>query len=221
MGCRSGWLRSASNRSAVSQHDGQLAVGSPCGVASFVCSIRPSSVPEATVQRVMLMRFLLAAVALSILAHLPSAEAGLRSALNTSLEQSGAPSVHINSVTGEARFVRLQAPTELTLESATGALAPPSEEYPAGIAVDLSGLPYRLYWRSEQPFEATFDAGRVFVPLLMSDAMSNSSFKYWPPPLSHDQQIGTGGVAVVAPEPAGLCLAIGGLALLAARARRG
>ena len=167
------------------------------------------------------MRFLLAAVALSIV-HLSSAHAGLRAGLNTALDESGAPSVHINRVTGEARFVRLQAPTELTLESAVGALAPPSEEYSAGVTVDLSGLPYRLYWRSEQPFDATFDAGNVFVPHLMSDdTLSNSSFEYWPPPLSHHQLIGMGGVAIVTPEPAGLCLAIGGFAVLAARARRG
>ena len=167
------------------------------------------------------MRFLLAAVALSILVHFPSAEAGLRSAVNVALEQSGAPSVHINRVTGEARFVRLQAATELTLESAIGALAPPTGDYPAGVEIDVSELPYRLYWRSEQPFEATFDAGNVFVTHLLGDPLSDSSFEYWPPPLSHHQLIGMGGVAVVVPEPAGLCLAIGGFAILAARARRG
>ncbi|WP_428304103.1 hypothetical protein [Lacipirellula sp.] len=86
----------------------------------------------------------------------------------------------------------------------------------------MSELPYRLYWRSEQPFAAIFDAGDVFVPHPSGgDPLSDSSFEYWPPPLSHQQLVGMGGVAVLVPEPAGLWLAIGGFALLAVRGRRG
>lgn len=229
MGCRNGWLRSASSRFAVSQHNDQLAVGSPCGVAQGVCSIRPSSVPEVAVPRVMPVRFLLLAVALSMFAILPSARAGLVAGLNMVRDQSGAPSVHVNRVTGEARFVRLQAPTELTLKSSLGVLMLPTQAYPSGVVVDASELPYQLQWRSEQPFPSTFDAGNIFVPELMGDKLlSNSSFKYSPPTLTHRALspesspysflTDVGGVAVVVPEPTGLCLAIGGLALLAARA---
>lgn len=166
------------------------------------------------------MRIFIPAIVIWACAPLSPASAGLRSALNTALDSWGNPSAHINGANHEVRFVRLQEPMKLTLESIGGALTLPTETYPAGIQVATSELPFRLHWISQTPFDETFHAGHAIDPQFFKfDGMSDLAFFYSPGDNDPHLTKSMGGLAMIIPEPASLLMA-GGVAVFAIHARR-
>lgn len=166
------------------------------------------------------MRIFMAAIVIWACAPLSPASAGLRSALSAALDSFGAPSAHINRASHEVRFVRLQEPTKLTLESIDGTLTLPTEAYPAGIQVDASELPFRLHWISQTPFDETFHAGHAIDAQFFDlTGISDLTFFYSPSAHNSHSTRSRGGLAFVIPEPASLLMA-GGVAAFALHARR-